>query len=222
MLSGEMLDLLSQCGRSIRGDDRPFGGIQVILCGDFFQLPPIGVGRNAHFCFESDTWRQLFDQPQSSDGGQGMVLLDTVFRQKDDSVFLNILNEMRKGGVSQRAAQLLQDKVRQCIANDAAQRASGNGSESDVGAVRPTKLFSTNKDVDAFNAAEMLRLASSSERVEAYRAVDEGVEPYLQQLKQGTKAPELLELRVGAQVSVACCFNTALSGCGDTVHCICR
>ena len=44
MLSAELLDLLSRVGQRIRRDDRPFGGLQIILCGDFFQLPPIGTG----------------------------------------------------------------------------------------------------------------------------------------------------------------------------------
>ena len=42
----------------MRNDPRPFGGMQVILCGDFFQLPPVGLG-GAHFCFDSPIWRSL-------------------------------------------------------------------------------------------------------------------------------------------------------------------
>jgi ATP-dependent DNA helicase PIF1 len=196
MLSGELLDLLSRVGKDVRGDNRPFGGMQVILCGDFFQLPPIGLGGKVHFCFESDTWRQLFQ-------GGGLVVLDTVFRQKDDVTFLNILNEMRTGKVSQVASQVLGNRVRQC--NDKAYSTSGDASLKDtIGEVRPTKLFATNRDVDAFNASEMLRLSQlggeGPDNVQRYKSIDEGVEPYLQQLKQGTKAPEFLELRIGAQV----------------------
>ena len=71
-----------------------------------------------------------------------------------------------------------------------------------VVAVRPTKLFSTNKDVDTFNATELAKLAACDAvgDVQRYEAIDEGKEPFLNQLRQGTKAPATLELRVGAQV----------------------
>ena len=48
MLSSTIFDLLSKVGSRIRNDNRPFGGIQLILCGDFFQLPPVGLGKYAY------------------------------------------------------------------------------------------------------------------------------------------------------------------------------
>lgn len=60
MVSAELFDKLSFIGSRVRGDPRPFGGLQLILCGDFFQLPPIGVGKNTHFCFESANWDTIF------------------------------------------------------------------------------------------------------------------------------------------------------------------
>lgn len=60
MLSAELFDKLSFIGTRVRNDPRPFGGLQLILCGDFFQLPPIGVGKSTHFCFESKNWELLF------------------------------------------------------------------------------------------------------------------------------------------------------------------
>jgi ATP-dependent DNA helicase PIF1 len=73
MLSAELFDKLSYVAQKVRQDDRPFGGLQVILCGDFYQLPPIGVGKDAKFCFESATWEELF-------GGRddGMIVLEKV------------------------------------------------------------------------------------------------------------------------------------------------
>ena len=57
MLDGRVFDKLEAVARRIRGDDRCFGGIQVIVCGDFFQLPPVGLGKNGViFCFESASW----------------------------------------------------------------------------------------------------------------------------------------------------------------------
>jgi ATP-dependent DNA helicase PIF1 len=49
MLSAEIFDLLSTVGGRMRNDPRPFGGVQLVLCGDFFQLPPIGRLRDDAF-----------------------------------------------------------------------------------------------------------------------------------------------------------------------------
>lgn len=55
MLSAELFDLLSAVGSRIRQDPRPFGGLQLIICGDFFQLPPVGLGSKVKFCFTANT-----------------------------------------------------------------------------------------------------------------------------------------------------------------------
>ncbi|CAN0081658.1 unnamed protein product, partial [Hapterophycus canaliculatus] len=84
--------------RRVKGNSRPFGGIQVVLCGDFFQLPPIGIGRGTtRFCFEAKTWDTAIDQS---------IVLKQVFRQKDP-FFLKILHEMREGRVSPDAQRIL-------------------------------------------------------------------------------------------------------------------
>jgi hypothetical protein len=173
-----------------------------------------------------------------------MILLEKVFRQQNDSVFLNILNDLRRGVVTPQAQKVLGGKVQQSYLKDreaakaegsagsagsaGGAAAEGNGVKQEdtaeggnnkagagfkkgfkipkavVVAVRPTKLFSTNKDVDSFNATELAKLAQEDPIGDCYRydAIDEGREPYLNQLRQGTKAPAVLELRVGAQVSV--------------------
>lgn len=160
-----------------------------------------------------------------------MIVLDKVFRQQNDSVFLNILNDLRMGVVTPQAQKVLGGKVQQSYLKDreAAQAAQSGGAESSTVAtsdvkleggggttskaargsvkaaavaVRPTKLFSTNKDVDSYNATELAKLAAADEvgDMQRYEAIDEGKDPFLNQLRQGTKAPAVLELRIGAQV----------------------
>ena len=95
MLSAELFETLSAIGSRIRSDSRPFGGIQLILCGDFFQLPPVPEknGRCTQYCFESPTWEKLFMQTKDPLGK--MLSLKRVFRQKDND-FLRILSEVSK------------------------------------------------------------------------------------------------------------------------------
>ena len=111
MLSAELFDKLSFIGSRIRNDHRPFGGIQLILCGDFFQLPPVGVGGGkVNFCFEAKFWKELL-----ANRDDGMIVLDKVFRQKDSN-FLRILNELRRGVVSRETDAVLQAKVLDSLA----------------------------------------------------------------------------------------------------------
>ena len=73
MLSKKIFELLDRIGKTFRIKDKPFGGIQVIFCGDFYQLPP--VGKVNTFCFESKLWSETF--------GKNQIHLKRIFRQKD-------------------------------------------------------------------------------------------------------------------------------------------
>lgn len=187
MLNGELFDLLSFIGRHIRDDDRPFGGIQLVLTGDFFQLPPVGLGRgnsssNVTFCFKSETWEKLFN----SNIGQ-VIVLDKVFRQKDPQ-FLNLLNQIRVGTASTATSQLLSRRVlgkNPSLLHDS------------EGRIQTTKLYSLNRDVDSYNKCQISSLEGESI---TYSAIDKGEDRYISQLCQGLKAPQELELRIGAQV----------------------
>lgn len=94
MVEGALFDKLEQIARTIRNNGRPFGGIQVVITGDFFQLPP--VGSTAKFAFEADTWNTTI---------QHTILLTKVFRQADPE-FAGMLNEMRLGRISPQTEAL--------------------------------------------------------------------------------------------------------------------
>ena len=88
MVDGDFFDKLEELARKIRNNGRPFGGIQLVVTGDFFQLPPVPEGgREAKFSFAAATWDTSI---------QHTILLTHVFRQKDPE-FANMLNEMRLG-----------------------------------------------------------------------------------------------------------------------------
>lgn len=171
MLPAELFDMLSVIGSQIRGDPRPFGGLQVVLCGDFFQLPPV---RSTKFCFESVHWSQLL-------GEDGVVVLDKVFRQKD-SLFQRILNDMRRGVLTDASKSVLSSRMQPF--------STRNG-------IVPTLLYATNKGVDEINEQ---KLEAIDDEVVEYHAYDTGEEEFLAQLRNGMKAPTLLRLKKGAQV----------------------
>jgi ATP-dependent DNA helicase PIF1 len=76
MVDGDLFDKLEAIARQIRNNGRPFGGIQLVITGDFFQLPPVpeGQGRVARFAFDAATWGTAVDKT---------IGLHHVFRQKD-------------------------------------------------------------------------------------------------------------------------------------------
>jgi ATP-dependent DNA helicase PIF1 len=103
MMSAEMFDKLCAIGSGVRKSPLPFGGIQVICVGDFFQLPPVIRGRAAGpiFAFQSPMWTETIHKT---------ILLDTIFRQSDHT-FQNLLEEARHGHLSESSIAVLRDRM---------------------------------------------------------------------------------------------------------------
>ena len=107
MMSRKIFDILNKIGQTLRNNSRPFGGIQVIFCGDFFQLGPIGEPdepETSMFCFESDQWFSTFPL-------ENHIELKTIFRQRDP-VYVNLLSEVRRGELSPENVDLLHTYVK--------------------------------------------------------------------------------------------------------------
>jgi ATP-dependent DNA helicase PIF1 len=209
MLSAELFDLLSTIASRVRLDERPFGGIQLILCGDFFQLPPVGLGSSTHLCFRAKSWQALFHPAGDQSGDQSLYVLDKVFRQRD-SDFLGMLHEVRRGEVSEMTRKRFTKKVaddyrrereRKLLLENNNSLSQMTPSEAASASIKPTKLFGKNVDVDRVNCEELLKI---EDREVTYVAVDEGAEKYLKQLRNGTKIPEQITLKIGAQVGGMC------------------
>lgn len=98
MLSLATFELLNKIGKKIRCDDRPFGGIQIIFSGDFFQLPPV---KETIFCFESPEFNKCFDI---------IYNLSKIYRQ-NDSLYKKLLINMRKGLISKKSIEILNSKI---------------------------------------------------------------------------------------------------------------
>lgn len=109
MIDADYFDKIEAVAREVRRNDRPFGGIQIILCGDFFQLPPVGKrDEKVKFCFQSEAWSKCV---------QLTFELKKVHRQKD-SVFVNLLNNVRIGKITDEIEQLLKKTASEQIEGD--------------------------------------------------------------------------------------------------------
>ncbi len=133
MMTVDLLEKLDYIGKQVRADSRPFGGIQLVLCGDYYQLPPICTGRECTFAFECETWKNLKLQT---------IELKIITRQTDVT-FQKVLNEARIGELSEESIDILMSR---------------KGLDWKTKQIRPTLLFSKNKEVDAINEKNILAL----------------------------------------------------------------
>lgn len=145
MISAEMFEILEVMTRQIKESSEHFGGLQLILCGDYFQLPPIAKYNPSGQRVPPETFLNrgyTFQAPAWARCKFHCVLLTKVWRQADE-VFVNILNDIRWGR-GQQALKLL----RECCARLLTEKKG----------IKPTQLFSRNQDVDKVNAGELAAL----------------------------------------------------------------
>jgi hypothetical protein len=167
------LDMVDRIIRHFRRNTKPFGGIQVVLVGDFFQLPPISRHGepDAHFIFKSEAWK---------DGDFTVCYLTTQFRQTDDA-YLTVLNAIRANDVSEEAKEHLRKRYKKKPEVD----------------VEPTRLYTHNADVDNVNESELDKLDSSAT---SYEMTHKGSKNFVDSLKKSCLAPSTLRLKLGAKV----------------------
>ena len=180
MMTPEILELLDTVGRLVRRIDKPFGGIQVIMVGDFFQLPPVSKDE-ARFVFESPIWKCL---------DLTTITLKQIMRQSDGA-FQEILNEARFGKLSAKSLATL--KSRQI---DTWQTLK----------IRPTLLFSRRSEVDMINRKNLKALNGQIKTFDAKTVYDttipKGQDATFALAKLDRDAPYIvsLELKIGTQV----------------------
>ncbi|KAG8229872.1 hypothetical protein J437_LFUL008262 [Ladona fulva] len=179
MVDGKFFEKLERVARAVRGCDKPFGGIQLILCGDFFQLPPVSKeysaksrkGNNhfeeehegpATFCFQSEAWDRCELQTFE---------LQQVHRQKD-AEFVSILQEIRLGRVSDATADKLM---------------ATQSHKLEEGGILATRLCSHTSDADQINQSRLDALEDSDPQLAS-------------QLDRTTPVTSAIHLKVGAQV----------------------
>ncbi|MEK7460572.1 MAG: helix-turn-helix domain-containing protein [Patescibacteria group bacterium] len=175
MLHHFRLDLVDEIARFFKRSDKPFGGMQVILCGDFFQLPPISRRGEepSRFAYHADAWGNL---------DLKVCYLEEQHRQSDGD-YLEVLNAIRDNTVSEPILERLRGRYK----------------KKPVSEVEPTKLYTHNADVDAENERELEKLPG--EYFE-YRMEGKGKDNLVLTLKKGCLAPDVLRIKKGARVMI--------------------
>jgi len=173
MLHHFRLDLVEEIARFFKRNNKPFGGMQVILCGDFFQLPPISRSgeEKARFAYHSEAWKNL---------DLKICYLEEQHRQ-NDVAYLEVLNAIRNNAVSPALIERLNTRR----------------DERWSGTTEQTKLYTHNADVDAENMRELEKLPGE---MFEYQMTSKGKENIVATIKKGCLAPENLFLKNGARV----------------------
>ncbi|NXC95568.1 PIF1 helicase, partial [Certhia familiaris] len=176
MVDGKFFDKLEAVARAVRKRDEPFGGIQLIICGDFLQLPPVcKANEEATFCFQAKSWRKCIHI--------NMEL--TEVRRQTDKTFVSLLSAIRLGRCTEEVTRLLMQT--------AAHRSERDG-------IVATRLCTHKDDVEITNERRLQQLPG--ELVHMFEALDS--DPMLVKLIDAQcPVGGRVELKLGAQVMLA-------------------
>ena len=173
MLSAEFFDKLELLARLVRKIDKPFGGIQLILSGDFCQLSPVD---SKNFCFESLSWNNIIDN---------VVYLTKIIRQENKE-FQNCLSNIRVGKIDEITKNTINNRINAKL-------------ENEFGII-PTKLFSKNLNVDFTNNNELEKLTKKNKKYIYSMNCNFVNSKMVDKYKKNISAVENLELCLGCQV----------------------
>jgi ATP-dependent exoDNAse (exonuclease V) alpha subunit len=173
MLHGQRLDMVNQLAKVLRQSDEPFGGMQVILVGDLFQLPPVSRGSSTFdFVHLSAAWQELHPQ---------ICYITEQHRQQGSDDLLTLLEAMRQDAVDEAHYDVLRSRLEKKAGED----------------IVLTRLYAHNIDVEAINQRH---LADLSDRSHIFQMTTKGSKAKVEQLTKGLLTPEELELKIGAEV----------------------
>ncbi len=173
MIHAYQLDLIDQVARHMLEPLLPFGGLQVVLCGDFFQLPPVASDSttSTSFAFNSIAWETAQFRT---------CYLHEQHRQGNDPL-LNVLNDIRTGNTGEHTKVPLRTRYK----------------KAPVGTLQPTKLFARNVNVDSINHQELTVLQGTDK---CFQMTTQGNAPLVEALIRSCPAPSELKLRIAAKV----------------------
>ena len=182
MMDFDYMSKVNDVLQIVRRSNQVFGGIQVVLAGDFYQLPPTQKGRKEpYYLFESQLWADLIEKT---------VILKKVYRQSKQE-FVNLLMNLRDSRIDQSVYNVMD-------------RLQKNRLKIENG-IKPTMLFCRNMNVDAVNMAELKRIDNSLYTFKAHEKYKSETEK--KEHKDSFSFIDELKLKVGAQVM--CLINMA-------------
>jgi ATP-dependent DNA helicase PIF1 len=147
MLDGDLFDKLEILSKKVRKNNLPFGGIQIILSGDFLQLPPV---KASSFCFEAFSWDVVINET---------FYFDEIIRQKSNFQLQSVLNKVRLGIVDEDVRYILDSCLNKELKNK--------------DGIIETLLFSRKNMVNEYNKAELTKLVESGAENYVFRATYE-------------------------------------------------
>jgi ATP-dependent DNA helicase PIF1 len=172
MVSPEIFSSIDRILRAFKNNDIPFGGVQTILSGDFFQLPPISkVPKDKRFAWQSPSWKELELKT---------CYLQEKFRQ-DDNVLISILDEIRSGDVSSTSLDILNSRHHKDLDID----------------FTPTKLYTHNVDVDRINSDELSKVNNPPH---SFKYKSEGTAKNIEKIFKSSLVLEEMSLKKDAVV----------------------
>ncbi|XP_037689640.1 ATP-dependent DNA helicase PIF1 [Choloepus didactylus] len=172
MVEADLFDKLEAVARAVRQQNKPFGGIQLIICGDFLQLPPVNKGSQPpQFCFQAKSWRRCVPVT---------LELTEVWRQADPA-FISLLQAVRLGRCSEEVTRQLRATAVHKVGRDG---------------IVATRLCTHQDDVALTNQRRLQELPGE---VHSFEAVDSDPDQ-ARILDAQCPASRLLQLKLGAQV----------------------
>ena len=172
MVSPELFSSMDLILRGFKGTDAPFGGVQVVISGDFFQLPPVSKERKEkRFAWQAPAWKALELQT---------CYLQEKFRQ-DDERLIQILDDIRVGSISESSEKLLAERHEKELTSH----------------FTPTRLYTHNVDVDRINLGELEKLPGAS-KLFVYES--KGSQKNIEKIFKSSLVLEELALKKGAVV----------------------
>lgn len=172
MCKGELFEKLDQITQRIRACSDPWGGVQLIGCGDFLQLLPIFRGSTStELVFQTQSWLNANIKP---------IVLKEQVRQQDDPTFARILGDLRVGKAE--SIRELDHRIGATFPDDG---------------IEPVRIFCKNVDVNIYNEDRLDKLKTAAK---VYYSRDTGLPHHIDAFNKNCPAPQVLNLKIGAQV----------------------
>ena len=190
MINSEFFNKINYLLQKVMNDDFYFGGKQIIAVGDFFQLPPIFKNKQERtYLFHTDIWRNLFDE---------IIELKFVFRQKDDTIYSNLLNRIRYGELNIEDEKLLKSRLNIINRQDIL---SGKTTLNSVPIFYPLRTDAKNLNMEKFDKLKTKKQYNFKTKFEMHGNLSEYVtNNIIQNFKLNSIVDQEIRLKIGTQV----------------------